>query len=102
LLLSDLLSLMQRIQTSIRFNDLALAVVSLENNDLDGGLFILDDLTPRHAMANAALNVCHIVLGNAFSRLQVASKPDVSTRTRNSRLSARIVRRALVGGLRNA
>jgi hypothetical protein len=102
LLLSDFLSLMQRVQTSIKFNDLALAVVGLENNDLDGDLFILDDLTPRYAIANAALNVCNTVLGNAFSRLQVASKPDVSIRTSTSRRSARTVRHGLVGGLHNA
>jgi hypothetical protein len=70
LLLPDLPSLMQRIQTSIRFSDMALAVVSMENNDLDGDLFISDDLTPRYVTANAALNACHIVLSNAFSRLQ--------------------------------
>jgi hypothetical protein len=100
LLLSDLLSMMQRIQTSIRFNDSAMATVSLENSNLDGDLFILDDLTPRYAMANAALTVSHTMLGNAFSRLQVASKLDVSIRT--SRLNPGIARFALVGGLRNA
>jgi hypothetical protein len=72
LLLSDLLSLMQRIQTSIRINDLASEVISLEDNELQADRFILDDLTPQYAMTNAALNVCHTMLGNAFSRLQLA------------------------------
>jgi hypothetical protein len=44
LLLSNLLSGMQRIQTSIRFNDSA-SEVSLEDDDLDGDRFILDALT---------------------------------------------------------
>jgi hypothetical protein len=35
---------MQRIQTSIRFNDSA-SEVSLEDDDLDGDRFILDALT---------------------------------------------------------
>jgi hypothetical protein len=100
LLLSDLLSLMRRVETSIRFNDLALAVVSLENDDPDGNFFVLDDLIPRYAMANAALTASHIMLGNAFSRLQVASKLDGPTSI--SRLSPRIVQCALVEARRNA
>jgi hypothetical protein len=100
LLLSDLLSVIQRIQTSIRFNDSAMAVFSLENSDLDGDLFIQDDLTPRYATANAALTASHTILGNASSRLQMVRKLDVSTRT--SRLNPRTVQCALVGGLRNA
>jgi hypothetical protein len=42
LLLTDLLSLMQRIETNIRLNDLAIAVLRLESNDLDCDFFILD------------------------------------------------------------
>jgi hypothetical protein len=92
LLLTDLLSLMQRIETNVRLNDLAIAVVSLENNDPDSDIFILDDLTPRYAMANAALTASHTMLGHAFSRLQVASKLDISTPI--NPLSPGIVRRA--------
>jgi hypothetical protein len=98
LLLSNLLSLMQRIQTSIRFNDLA-SDVSLEDDDLDGDRFILDDLTAHCAMANAALNVCHTILGNAFSRLQLASNSKFHRHRPPEYMNQRCV---LVGGLPNA
>jgi hypothetical protein len=43
----DLVSLIQRIQTSISFSELALAAAGLDSDEADAGFFILDDVTPR-------------------------------------------------------
>jgi hypothetical protein len=66
---SDLVSLIQRVQTSISFSELALAAAGPDSDEADPGFFILDDVTPRYAMANAALGACHASLSEALDDL---------------------------------
>jgi hypothetical protein len=68
----DLVSLIQRVQTSIRFSELALAAARLDRDEADADYFILDDVTPRYAMANAALHNCRARLSEALHNLPEA------------------------------
>jgi hypothetical protein len=78
LIVADLQSLMRRIQISIGFNELAAISASVEDENLAGVLLILDDVTPRYATANAALNACQLTLGNALGCLLEGTRPKPS------------------------
>ena len=69
---SDLLSLIRRIQTSIGFGKLAMATAGPDDEE-NADFFILDDVTPRYATADAALNACHAALGEALCYLLEAN-----------------------------
>jgi hypothetical protein len=75
---SDLLSLIRRIQTSIRFGELAMATAALDDGEVAEGQYVLDDVTPRHAIAIAALNACHAAVGEALRHFLEAEMPGVS------------------------
>jgi hypothetical protein len=73
----DLLSLIRRIQTSIGFGGLAMAAAGRDDEE-NADFFILDDVTPRYATVNAALNACHAALGEALCHLleaKISSAP---------------------------
>jgi hypothetical protein len=76
----DLLSLMQRIQASIGFGELAMATAALDDEEVVEGQFILDDVTPRHAMANAALKACRAALAEALCHFLEAETSGVLPR----------------------
>jgi hypothetical protein len=66
---SDLIGLMTHLQTSIAFSERAMATFSLDDEYVAGSVYILDDVTPRYATANAALNACQAALGEALCHL---------------------------------
>jgi hypothetical protein len=68
----DLVSLIQRLQTTIRFSESALAAARLDSDEADADYFVLDDVTPRYAMANAALHTCRARLSEALYHLPEA------------------------------
>jgi hypothetical protein len=76
----DLLSLIRRIQTSIGFGELAMATAGPGGEEV-ADFFILDDVTPRYAIANAALNACHATLGEALCHLLEAEISSAPPRT---------------------
>ncbi len=58
-IVSDLGFLMTQIQASMRLIDAALACESSSGDEeLPANVVVLDDVTPRYARANAALNTC--------------------------------------------
>jgi hypothetical protein len=73
----DLLSLIRRIQTSVGLGELAMATAGRDDEE-NADFFILDDVTPRYATVNAALNACHAALGEALCHLleaKISSAP---------------------------
>lgn len=74
-LVSELVSLIEHVQTGIRLLEAALArEVALGNQDVAANVVVLDDVTPRYARANAALNACNAGLGVAL-HLLVDARP---------------------------
>ncbi|MCK1743374.1 hypothetical protein IVA80_21585 [Bradyrhizobium sp. 139] len=69
LVAADLRLLIAQIETSMQ--RIAAAMAQERSNDPEGSadVFILDDLTPRYATANAALNACRAGLGHALQCL---------------------------------
>jgi len=69
LIAADLRSLIAQIETSMR--RIAAAMDQEHGSDPEGsaGVFLLDDVTPRYAIANAALNACLAGLGHALQCL---------------------------------
>jgi hypothetical protein len=65
----DLVSLIQRLQTAIRFSEPALDAAGANRHDANSDFFILDDVTPRCALANAALYTCRARLSEALDDL---------------------------------
>jgi hypothetical protein len=76
----DLLSLIKRVQTGIGFGELAMAATARDDEE-DAGFFILDDVTPRYAKVNAALNACNAALGEALCHLLEAKISSAPPRT---------------------
>jgi hypothetical protein len=66
LIAADLRSLISQIETSMR--RIAAVLDQEHGSDPEGSadVFILDDVTPRYATANAALNACRAGLGHAL------------------------------------
>lgn len=69
LIAADLRSLVAQIEASMR--RIAAAMNREHGNDPEGSadVFLLDDVTPRYASANAALNACRASLGHALQCL---------------------------------
>jgi hypothetical protein len=65
----DLVSLIQRLQTAIRFSEPAMAAAGPDSDEADANYFILDDVTPRRALANAALHACRARLSETLDHL---------------------------------
>ncbi|MBR0822519.1 hypothetical protein [Bradyrhizobium liaoningense] len=75
LIAADLRLLIAQIETSMR--RIAAAMDQEHSNDPEGSadVFILDDVTPRYASANAALNACRAGLGHALQCLSGSGNP---------------------------
>jgi hypothetical protein len=72
-IVSDLVSLIARVRTSIGLIELAIArEAPLGNREISANLVVLDDVTPGYVKANAALNTCHAGLGVALHFLMDA------------------------------
>jgi hypothetical protein len=56
LIVSDLVSLIEHVEASLR-------EASLGRADASANIFVLDDVTPRYAKAGAALKACNAGLG---------------------------------------
>jgi hypothetical protein len=56
-IVSDLVSLIERVQASVKTIEAAIArETSFGNQEFAGNVVVLDDVTPRYVRANAALN----------------------------------------------
>jgi hypothetical protein len=72
-IVSDLVSLIARVQTSMGLIESAIArEAPLGNREISVNLVVLDDVTPGYLKANAALNSCHAGLGLALHFLMDA------------------------------
>jgi hypothetical protein len=74
LIAAELRSLIARIEISVRLIDAAMTWedVGPENDSAILGsteIVVLDDVTPRYAMASAALNTCRAELGRALQNI---------------------------------
>ncbi|QQO34660.1 hypothetical protein JJC00_02845 [Bradyrhizobium diazoefficiens] len=78
LIAAELRSLIARIEISVRLIDAAMTSKDMEPDDdsailsaISGSteIVVLDDVTPRYAMASAALNTCRAELGHALQKL---------------------------------
>jgi hypothetical protein len=71
-LISELLLLTQRTRANLKASE---AVVSAASSaDADEDLAVLDDVTPRYVIAEAALNACHARLEQALQLLRPSAK----------------------------
>jgi hypothetical protein len=70
-IVSDLLSLVARLQSSIKLIESAMVrEAPLGNEEFATNVVVLDDVTPRYARANAALNAANAGLCAALHFLQ--------------------------------
>jgi hypothetical protein len=70
-IVSDIVSLIEHVQASMRLIASAIAgESSLENQEIAGNVVVLDDVTPRYAKAKAALKACNAELGVALHLLR--------------------------------
>jgi hypothetical protein len=61
---SDLVSLIEHVQASLKLIESAIArETSLADQDASPNVIVLDDVTPRYAKASAALKACDADLG---------------------------------------
>lgn len=75
-IVSELVSLIDHVQTSIKQLEAAIARESTPGSqDAAGNVFVLDDVTPRYAKATAALSACNAGLGVALHYMLDARAP---------------------------
>jgi hypothetical protein len=68
---ADLVSLIERVQASIKLIEAAIArEPPIGNQQVAADVVVLDDVTPCYAEANAALNACEASLGTALHLLR--------------------------------
>jgi hypothetical protein len=66
-IVSDLVSLIEHVQASIKLIESAIARESPPGDlEIASNIVVLDDITPRYAKAGAALNTCNAGLGVAL------------------------------------
>jgi hypothetical protein len=66
-IVSDLVSLIEHVQASMKLIESAIAGESpLGNQEVAANVVVLDDVTPRYVKASAALNTCNAGLGIAL------------------------------------
>jgi hypothetical protein len=90
---SNLESLIAQVHASIRVIETAIdREASCAPEENTGGIFVLDDVMPRYAQANAALLACDASLGAALAFLRdgSTSTPRAEAGSRMARLSARV------------
>jgi hypothetical protein len=69
-IVSDLVSLIGRVQASIKLIESAIVRESPAGDlEVAANVVVLDDVTPRYLKAGAALNTCHAGLGAALHGL---------------------------------
>jgi hypothetical protein len=66
-IISDIMSLIERVEGSAALVEAALEASGGEDNA--GNMVVLDDLTPRYALADAALKTCNATLREALDVL---------------------------------
>ena len=75
-IVSELVSLIEHVQAGMKQLEAAITRESAPGNqDAAGNVFVLDDVTPRYAKVNAALNACNAGLGIALHHLLDARAP---------------------------
>jgi hypothetical protein len=75
-IVSDLASLMEHVQASIKLLELAIASEApLDNQEVSGDVVVLDDVTPRYLKANETLNACNAQLDAALHFLRDIKSP---------------------------
>jgi len=65
-IVSDLTSLIEHVQASMKLIESAIARESLGNQEVATNVVVLDDVTPRYVKASTALNACNAGLGVAL------------------------------------
>jgi hypothetical protein len=88
----DLVSLIQRLQATIRFSEPAMAAAGADSDEADANYFILDDVTPRYALADAALHTCRARLSEALDQLLEPGMSGAAPRISAHPLSASMLR----------
>ena len=74
---SDLVSLIARVQTSLRLiNQAIIRETSLGSHESSANVIVLDDVSPRYIRATAALQRCDADLGAALHSLLDAGDAD--------------------------
>jgi hypothetical protein len=72
-IVSDLVSLIERVEASVKLIEAAIArETCFGGQEAAGNVVVLDDVTPRYVMANAALTSCQASLGAALCFLRDA------------------------------
>ena len=95
LIVSELLSLIQHIQASMKLLEAAIAGESASGNqEAAGNVFVLDDVTPRYVKANAALSACSAGLGVALHVLQDARSTRPAESVASDHRPVRLINRA--------
>ena len=75
LIAAELRLLIAQIETSMRLIDAAMDQEHSSDPEGSADVFMLDDVTPRYATANAALNACRADLGHALQYLSESGNP---------------------------
>jgi hypothetical protein len=68
-IVSDLVSLVERVQASIGLIERAIAEEMIVGDHTDANIIVLDDVTPQYMKASTALNTCSANLGHAVQLL---------------------------------
>ena len=68
-IVSDLISLVEHVQSSINLIERAIARETTVGDHENSNVIILDDVTPQYLKASSALNSCSADLGNAVQFL---------------------------------
>jgi hypothetical protein len=69
-IVSAITCLIEQTQAGMALIELTTAVESLASEEAGDNVVVLDDVTPRYAIANATLNACNIRLSAALHFLQ--------------------------------
>jgi hypothetical protein len=69
-IVSAIACLIEQTQAGMALIESTTAVESLAGEDAGDNVVVLDDVTPRYAIANATLNACNIRLSAALHSLQ--------------------------------
>ncbi|WP_050426201.1 hypothetical protein [Bradyrhizobium tropiciagri] len=76
LIVTDLVALIGHVQASLRLIEAAIAREALlAEQDAAADIFVLDDVTPRYAVASTTLKACDANLGMALDRLRDSEAP---------------------------
>jgi len=76
LIVTDLVALIGHVQASLRLIEAAIAREALlAEQDAAANIVVLDDVTPRYAVASTALKACDAGLGRALNRLRDSEAP---------------------------